>query len=262
MSFSFSLFFFLIFFSSYSGAKLAKGLHIFINILFLIAGAGLIGVGAFVLATNGAVLTSGLSNLAPIAILVMCCGGVIFFISLIGCIGSCRESRCMLNFYSFLLILFIAAEISLAVYSFVHRGQVVNSLTQQAWNALPPATQEQIEADLKCCGWNHTVFGSGGPCGSNPPITSVTCEAVVIQFVHNSFFILAMVSLGVATIQLFGLVISCILAASIASSHREHDREKLLNEAREANRLPPSYPVHTVHYQTVPNQGYGYVQKY
>lgn len=87
----------------------------------------------------------------------------------------------------------------------------------------------------------------------------VGCEDVLKQWIHSSFFILAMVCMGVAIVQVFGLVISCILAASIASSHREHDREKLLNEAREANRLPPSYPVA---YQQVPQQGYGYVQRY
>lgn len=82
-----------------AGAKIAKGLHILINVLFLIAGGLLIAAGAFVLVTNGAVLTPALSNLAPIAIIVICAGGVIFFVSLIGCIGSCRV--CLSVFFFF-----------------------------------------------------------------------------------------------------------------------------------------------------------------
>jgi hypothetical protein len=114
-----------------------------VNVLFLIAGALLIAAGAYVLATNGASLAA-LSNLGPIAIGVVVCGGIIFFVSFIGCMGSCKESRCLLNFYSFLLILFIAAEISISVYAFVHRGTVVDSLTAQMWNNLPAPTQVRI----------------------------------------------------------------------------------------------------------------------
>lgn len=67
-----------------------------------------------------------------------------------------------------------------------------------------------------------------------------------------------MAAIVVASIQLFGLIVACCLSCAIRNAHREHDREKLLHEAREANRLPPAYPVYTVQ-QT---HGYGYQQRH
>jgi hypothetical protein len=69
--------------------------------------------------------------------------------------------------------------------------------------------KEQIEADLQCCGWTGPTFGQGGPCGSNPPAYKIGCEDVLKNYIHSSFFILAMVSIGVGkkhfSLSLFGI---------------------------------------------------------
>jgi hypothetical protein len=164
------------------GARVFKGLHVLVNILFLLAGAGLIAVGAYVLATNGATLSPSLSNLAPLAIIVIVTGGVVFFISFLGCCGSCQESRCLLNFYSIVLILIISAEIGLSIYTFVHRGTVMDNINN-AWTTMPPATRQQIEVDLKCCGWMQTgvpAETSGTVCTAPPWTYNRPCEPVVV----------------------------------------------------------------------------------
>ncbi len=79
------------------------------------------------------------------------------------------------------------------------------------------------------------------------------------SWLKNSFFWLAIAGMIVAAIEIFGLIVACGLSSSIRhAQHREHDREKLLHEAREANRLPPAYPVYTVQ----GSQGYGYQQRH
>ncbi len=152
-----------------------------VNILFLLAGAGLIAIGAYVLATNGATLSPSLSNLAPLSVIVIVVGGIIFFISFLGCCGSCQESRCLLNFYSILLILILAAEIGLSIYTFVHRGQVMDNLST-TWTGMPAGTRQQIEVDLKCCGWAQpgAPAETSGVCSSSPWTYPVGCEAIVV----------------------------------------------------------------------------------
>ncbi len=163
------------------GARLFKGLHVFVNVLFLLAGAGLIAVGAFVLATNGASLAPQLSNLAPLAVVVIVAGGVIFFVSFLGCCGSARESRCLLTFYSIILIVFLVAGFSLGVYMFVHGPNALEGVSEQAWVNLRVSTRQQIEVDLKCCGWSTVGVPAepSGVCSSSPWTYSQACEEVL-----------------------------------------------------------------------------------
>jgi CD63 antigen len=248
-------------------ARLVKGLHVFVNVLFLLAGAGLIAVGAYVIATNGGVLSDELSNTTPLAIMLIVLGGFIFVVSFIGCCGAARESRCLLNTYAIILILLLGSQIAVGVYAFVHKGEVTAKLTQEFWDTkLTLAEQNQIENDFKCCGW--TQPDQSGQCaGSNPnppfPL-SHTCAAAVLAWVHSSLFILALVALGVATIQVFGLIFSCCLSAAINASqkaHRHHDRERLLADARQANRMPYSTAPPPHQGANVQYAGYGYQNK-
>ena len=259
--FSFSLFLFSLFSdrrlcscSLLLAARLFKGLHVLVNVLFLLAGAGLIAVGAYVVATNGGVLSDELSNTTPLAILVMSLGGFIFVISFIGCCGAARESRCLLNTYSIILILLLAAQIGIGVYAFVHRGRVDEDLTQQAWRKIDLAARNKIEDDFKCCGWLE--YDEAGFCSSAAPKYARMCAPLIKAWVHHNLFILAMVALGVAAIQIFGLVISCCLSAAINASHKAHDRERLLNEARAANRMPYSSAPPPAQYGNVQQAGY------
>uniref|UniRef100_A0A1D1XVJ9 CD82 antigen n=1 Tax=Anthurium amnicola TaxID=1678845 RepID=A0A1D1XVJ9_9ARAE len=49
-------------------------------------------------------------------------GGVLFFISCVGCIGAATRNGCCLSFYSFLLILLILAELGCAAFIFFNHG--------------------------------------------------------------------------------------------------------------------------------------------
>ena len=256
---------------SFSVARLVKGLHVFVNVLFLLAGAGLIAVGAYVIATNGGVLSQELSNTTPIAIISIVLGSFVFAVSFIGCCGAARESRCLLNTYAVIIVLLLASQIGIGVYAFVHRGELTTKLTQNFWdNKLTLADQNQIENDFKCCGW--TQPDKSGQCSAmspNPPYQE-KCASLVLAWLHSSLFILAMVALGVAAIQFFGLIFSCCLSAAINASQktdRHHDRERLLDDARQANRMPysatpPPAPQH--HQQQGANvqyAAYGYQNK-
>jgi CD63 antigen len=236
-----------------------KWLNILFTMIFLLAGAILIGASAYVFATNGGVLANELSNLGPIAILVMVLGSIIFVVSFLGCCGSCQESRCLLNMYAIILFILIICEVSMGIYAFVHRGTVVDRLTQNSWDKMPVASRNEIENDFKCCGWSR--YDQDGMCDSANHKYDPFCETLVINWFHKSFFILAMTALGVGIVQIFGLISSCCLSSSIkAAKNREHDREKLLRDAREANRYPHSHQPQAAPQGQVQYSGYGYQQ--
>lgn len=243
-------------------AHFFKWLNVIFTIIFLIAGAGLIGAAAYVFATNGGVLANELSNLGPIAILVMVLGAIIFVVSFLGCCGSCTESRCCLNMYAIILFILIACEVAMGIYAFIHRGTVIEELTQKSWDQMSQLSRNKIEDDFHCCGWGR--YDADGFCAMPNPKYQPFCETIVVNWFHKSFFILAMSALGVGIVQIFGLVSSCCLSSSIKhAKKREHDRERLLNEARQANRYPSSYSQPQAQPQgNVQYSGYGYQNNY
>lgn len=185
------------------------------------------------------------------AVIFIALGGLIFVVSLIGCCGSSRESRCLLNTYALLLLLLLGAQIGIGVFAFVERGHLVVAMNQTAWQKIPIAQRNVLEDDFACCGW--TTYDEQGMCAAANPKYAPFCAPVIRTWLHNHYFIIAIVALVVGAIQLFGLVVSCCLSAAINASHKAQDRERLLNEAREANRMPPPGG-----YQQQQYNGYGY----
>merc|ERR1711916_31789 len=236
------------------GARLFKFFHILLNLVFLLAGAALLGVGAWLFAAHGALLHQDtiVSRLAPMSIGAMVLGGFVFFVSLIGCCASCKESRCLLNLYAIILLVIIACQVALGVYGFVHHQQLEHlNVTQAQWESIDITVRNDIEEDFDCCGW--TTYDSSGLCAPPKVPYTAKCEQVIVPWFKKNFKIFAIVALCIGAVQIFALVVACCLSAAINAAHRQHDREKLLRDAREANRMPPAnQPTYS---------GYGYQQQ-
>jgi len=122
------------------GYKTIRALSIFFNSLFLLNGAGLVAVGAWVVAdfaSFSAILAGSSSVLFQYA--AYACIGVgcfIMFVAFLGCCGAWKENGCMLVTFSIILILLLILEVVILVFAFLFFSQVDTFLSGAALNSI------------------------------------------------------------------------------------------------------------------------------
>lgn len=128
--------------------KAVKGLVFLGNILFLLLGAGLIGLGIFA-QLHGTHANKISPTSLPVALIVL--GSFVIAVSFFGCCGASTESRCLLVIYFVVLFLVMASQIGVGVGSYFYRKDAVNDL-HKAWIKADNSARNWTQNSLKCCG--------------------------------------------------------------------------------------------------------------
>jgi len=153
----------------------AKKCLIFLNVLFFLGGAGLLGFGLWMklcpmitqyLLVVNIDASDPLIEYAALVFIVV--GAAAFVISLIGCCGAVRANQGLLFVYILLLLVLILGEVIGAVLALVYRGKVqsalLDSMTEQVQEDYYDGTAQYdawnfIQTELKCCGGsNYTDY--------------------------------------------------------------------------------------------------------
>jgi len=175
------------------GVACARTLLIFFNLIFWLAGGGLLGIGIwmkiddtiinYLKVVNIEASDSLIEHASTIFIVV---GAFIFVVGFLGCCGALKKHPGMLFLYALLVFVAMAAEIAAAVLALIYRQKIENHLeesmmrqvsmkyyhpdqndTTDAWNFL--------QTELSCCGvngykdyvnsfwWNYTRSQSDVP---------------------------------------------------------------------------------------------------
>uniref|UniRef100_A0A182ME04 Tetraspanin n=1 Tax=Anopheles culicifacies TaxID=139723 RepID=A0A182ME04_9DIPT len=175
-------------------------------------------------------------NIVVPSILLIVFGSIVFVISFFGCCGAIRESYCMTSTYSFFLILLVVAQIVIAVLVFVYVGDVTQAI-KKGYEAIFQNRDTPVNADLidsiqrnlECCGKTSFMdYGLNFPqscCSTsgNAPLCvpfARGCLGRISEFLDSAGNIVAWVSLGVAAIELVGLISACCLANAIRNQQR------------------------------------------
>lgn len=131
------------------GVKAVKGLVFLGNILFLLLGAGLVGLGIYA-QLHGQ--TSKIVPLTiPIALIVL--GSFVIAVAFFGCCGASVESRCLLVIYFIVLFLIIAAQVGVGLGSYFYRKDAESDL-HKAWVKADDSARNWTQNALKCCGYD------------------------------------------------------------------------------------------------------------
>lgn len=139
--------------------KAVKGLVFLGNILFLLLGMGLVGLGIYAQIHGDTHKIVPLT--IPVALIVL--GSFVIAISFFGCCGASMENRCLLVIYFIFLFLIIGAQIGLGVGSHFYRKEAVNDL-HKAWEKADNSARNWTQNALKCCGYVPCCsFGLSGP---------------------------------------------------------------------------------------------------
>ncbi|KAM0731888.1 CD63 antigen [Formica fusca] len=226
------------------GMTCVKYLLFLFNLIFAITGIVFISVGTVIL-----VAYSGYNNFmdswffaAPVLMIIV--GVIVFLVSFFGCCGAVKENHCMIITFSVLLLLIFALELGAGITGYMMRGEVGNMLENRLNSTMRQYSSNDdirrswdiMQHDLHCCGmnapadWSHIGFiGNNVPqsCCKEIPSQSSKCDSNSIQAfsdgcmiklqsaIENNAMILGGVGIGIALIQLIGVIFACCLARSI-----------------------------------------------
>jgi tetraspanin-33 len=138
----------------------------FFNFLFWMCGLLLIAVGVYATLdkwSNGEVfnLKTIYDVMFNIGFLFIIIGGVVCIVSFAGCIGSLRENMFLLKFYSFCLLIFFLAEMTLMALAFIYPHKLTEFLENELSEKLIASYRDDldfqnlidlVQQDFECCG--------------------------------------------------------------------------------------------------------------
>merc|ERR1712112_8999 len=140
--------------------KLAKLLLILPNFVFAVLGLALVLSGAYLQVAHKE--SFNFIHNAPTPILLIAVGSAVFLVSFMACRGAGRSSTFLLNFYSFVMVFMIIAEVSCVVLSFFYVDDVAAGISKYGKAALDnykvanhegvAASWDMLQQNLHCCG--------------------------------------------------------------------------------------------------------------
>jgi len=199
-------------------AKFIKILFLLLNVVFLILGAGLIGLGAYAMTQlRFGNLTKLIEVPWPIGTIAV--GGFVLLLSLFGCCGALKESRLLLGLYFTFLFLIVGVQVFVVVYSYKYdnNGTLDNALSN-GWSKADNDLKNWTQTYFKCCGFQNETDGPISPC---PPDATTGCKEQIKLYIEDNVKAVQIAGIIIASIQFVGLLFSLCLCCSVRSEDKK-----------------------------------------
>uniref|UniRef100_A0A1A9ZHE8 Tetraspanin 97E n=1 Tax=Glossina pallidipes TaxID=7398 RepID=A0A1A9ZHE8_GLOPL len=152
------------------GFTCSKNALIALNILYVMVGFLLIGVGVYARAA------SIVPNL-PIVGGILACGIILILISILGLAGAVKHHQVMLFFYMIVLFLLFLIQFSIASSCLAVNSEQQQEFAEEGWNRVPDSMRKEVQDTFLCCGFNLTSVSSNDP--SCELIQKECCSGIV-----------------------------------------------------------------------------------
>lgn len=140
-----------------------KYLVIIFNLLLWLAGIGVLAVSIWLYMDSINYLKGATESYMyfTAVYILMGAGGIMTIVGFLGCCGALRESQCMLGTYFVFLLVIFAAELTGAVWAFLHKEELKEWISkpvttmvkdQYSTDAAVRKTIDAMQHDLQCCG--------------------------------------------------------------------------------------------------------------
>ncbi|XP_057655323.1 CD63 antigen-like [Diorhabda carinulata] len=228
------------------GMSCIKYLLFAFNLLFAISGIAILTIGTIVhiLYTQYSHFLYTGYHFVPLVLIVV--GVVIFIIAFFGCCGAVKENHCMIVTFSVFLLIILVLEIVIGVWGYIKKDDVGTMLENQLNDTMPeyytnPDIKDSwniVQHEAECCGvkgpkdWPKITHNETLPytCCPNTPddgsckidsenVYNDSCVDKLKQIFIKYGSIIGGVGLGVAGLQLIGIVFACCLACSIRKEY-------------------------------------------
>lgn len=223
------------------GMTCVKYLLFVFNLIFAISGLAILVIGAIIqdFYSGYSDFLHGKFFVGPVLLIIV--GVIIFIVAFFGCCGAIKENHCMIMTFAALLLVIFGLELAGGITGYVLRDDVEDMLEntfnktmqQYSTNKEIAKTWDIMQHDLRCCGqtgpedWKEvfrndtlpdTCCASINPCNMHDSYQN-GCLQIFQKEVENYALILGGVGIGVACIQLFGVILACCLGNSIRKEY-------------------------------------------
>jgi CD63 antigen len=228
------------------GMKCVKYLLFAFNFIFFLIGLALMIIGGIVLgkmirynSVDG--ITSG-----PVFIIVV--GAIILVVTFFGCCGAFKENSCMLGTFAVLVGIIFALEVISAIVAFAFKsksneyiGKALQRTATEYMDKNATDFWDDVQRDFECCGIdNATTWENLSPnlpdsccveetemCGKGgyADRTDATkfhqkgCLTKLENWINSSMLVVAGVALGLAFVELLGIVLACCMCHAIRKDY-------------------------------------------
>lgn len=227
------------------GMKCIKVLLFIFNLLFVIAGIGLIATGAYVnIKLDEYYDFFGKEYVGP-GILLIIVGVVIFLIAFFGCCGAVKENYCLTMTFAVCLAIIFILEIAGGIAGFVLRDKIDDEVKDDLTEAMKnygkeghdgvTKTWDKLQEELECCGvdsyedWKNIANITRIPescckdakkcTGKEEDIYNKPCASQIEQWLKDKVAIIGGVGIGLAFVQVVGVMFACCLARAIKKEY-------------------------------------------
>ncbi|XP_004700629.1 CD63 antigen [Echinops telfairi] len=230
------------------GMKCVKFLLYVFLLAFCACAVGLIAVGVGTHLVLSQTLSQGANpgTLLPVVIIAM--GVFLFLVALVGCCGVCKENYYLMITFVIFLSLIMLVEVATAIAGYVFRDKIrseFKSNFQKQMQAYPKDNTtarilDKMQEDFKCCGatnytdWENIPLEPRGRvpdsccinvtqnCGVKFNVKDINAEGCVEKiggWLRSHMVEVAAAGLGIAFVEVLGIVLACCLVKSIRSGY-------------------------------------------
>ncbi|XP_061229094.1 tetraspanin-7-like [Neopsephotus bourkii] len=216
------------------------------SIVFWAAGLTMFIIGLWATVFLGSYLELSANSSPSAPAILLATGAVVIIWGFLGCFGAATEHRGLLRAYIAFLTTVMAAGLAAGLSAVLYRQNIAQGFQEGLHRALLTYGKDEGMADaldalqrsLSCCGvqsyrdWLTTPWGleqngsvpfsccqARQGCHRSPPATRGLhhdgCFPKVLAFISSNMFYIATAALGLALLQLVGIVLACLLAARI-----------------------------------------------
>lgn len=222
------------------GMKCVKYLLFAFNLIFVIAAIALIAVGIYVQVQLHDYLSFFSGKVNAAAILIIIVGAIIFFIAGFGCCGAIKENYVCTMVFAVLLAVVFIFELAGGIAGFVMRNQLHDEVSEKMKEAEANYHSQEgvkkswdaVQTNFKCCGvdsyteWHaHNVSYPDSCCKKAPCVPGTAnfynepCLEEFVDFVKTNIVKVGGVGIGLAFVQIVGIIFACCLARAIRKEY-------------------------------------------
>ncbi|KAK7864772.1 hypothetical protein R5R35_012268 [Gryllus longicercus] len=224
------------------GMTCVKYLLFVFNLLFVVSGIAVIVVGVMAMYPYKEYSTFMDAKFAAGPLILIVVGAVIFVVAFFGCCGAVRENHCMVVTFSVLLLTIFCVELAAGICGYVYRDDVKTGIEKQFKDSMDKYNSSKeiqdswnvLQHDLKCCGadgpedWaKHNMNIPSTCCGSAAEGEKCEianayeqgCAPALKEQIEHFALIIGGVAIGIAFVQLVGVIFACCLARSIRKEY-------------------------------------------
>ncbi|XP_066466525.1 CD151 antigen [Tiliqua scincoides] len=237
------------------GTICLKYLLFIFNFFFWLAGGAVMAVGIWTLAEKSDYISLLQSNTYMATAYILVVAGVVVMITgILGCCATFREQRNLLRVYFILLLCIFLLEIIAGILAYIYYQQLNMELKQNLKDTMTQkyrkegeegvtSAVDKLQQEFKCCGshnasdWSDSEWIKTASSGRKFPDSccktvtefcgrrdhpsniykEVGCITKLENFIQEHLKIIGAVGLGIAFVQIFGMIFTCCLYKSLKS---------------------------------------------